>query len=281
MLRAGPFSDERVVSLINRRFVPFTFDLMPGALHDAAAKAFLVQRRPEFGGRMISNEPLMVVTPDGEIVGETIRYADTNGVLRLLQRALAKRKLLARPAPAEAQGTPLERARVHIDLLELDRARELLADQKGDEAQYLLGRIARFEQEFKRMERHFARVEAAHLADDLRMERAYEAWHARRYADLAKQLADFPAESNRAAEAAYYRGVALYLLGTKDEALATWKKLVETHDAGPWVYRADWSYTTVKGGGPGGVVMSGGPRTSLLGRIAYMGEPNPDLDGPD
>ena len=44
MLRAGPFSDERVTGLANRRFVPFFFDLsVRGAAGDPDARRFLVQ----------------------------------------------------------------------------------------------------------------------------------------------------------------------------------------------------------------------------------------------
>ena len=43
MLRAGPFSDERVIAFVNRRFVPFYFDLSNrGAAGDAAAREFVV-----------------------------------------------------------------------------------------------------------------------------------------------------------------------------------------------------------------------------------------------
>lgn len=278
MLRAGPFSDERIVRLVNRRFVPFAFDLFDGALADADAKRFVVERRRELGGQMVSNEPLFVVTPKGQIVGETIEYARTEAVLRLLRKALKDHPALDRPTEEEKRAaTPLERARIRIDLLDDEGAQKILAKEKGDEAAYLLGRMARRRGDFDAMERHFARVKDPALEDDLRVEGAYRFRH--RYAKLQKHLEGFPKKSDRYAEARYLTGLALFHSGKRKEAQAIWRDLIEKSPQGPWVYRADWAYTSSTKTRRGGAVFAGagGGGTTPLGRIGYMGMPNPDL----
>ena len=70
MLRAGPFSDERVVRLINRRFIPFYFDLSDrGFAGDPAARKFVVAARREMGGASVSTPQVLFMTPTGKVVG--------------------------------------------------------------------------------------------------------------------------------------------------------------------------------------------------------------------
>lgn len=68
MLRAGPFSDERIVRLANRRFVPFYFDLSNrGVAGDPAARKFVVKERKRLGGRSVPTPPVLFMSPDGEV----------------------------------------------------------------------------------------------------------------------------------------------------------------------------------------------------------------------
>lgn len=287
MLRAGPFSDERVRRLGNRRFVPFAFDLVEnGALADADASRFLVKRRPEFGGRIIRNEPLMILTPDGENLGETIRYDSTREVLRIMRRALRKRPEFNRAGPDEKEKeTAVERAQILIDLLDMQGARKVLEHEKEedrtDAAHYLLGHLARLRRDWEGMEVHLRKVRDKALAADVRMERAHRLWQEREYEELRAALADFPKQSHRYSEARYHLGLAHYHLGRRKEAMKIWKEMILSRPQDPWIYRADWAYTNIKDGVRGGRLITGaGTGNSPLGRIGYMGGRNPDLRGP-
>ncbi len=281
MLRAGPLSDERVIGLLNRRFVALYFDLSDrGAAADPAARKFVVAARPRLGGRAVPTPPLLIMTPDGKVVGETSNYSSTAQVLSMLLAALEDHPEYNKPSPAEqAAATPLERARIQLNLQDLEGARKTLARDQSAEAHYLLGHIARLQKRWGSMGKHFALVKDDSLKDDVRMERAYELWYAKKHKELAEHLKDFPKESNRYTEARYYQGLAAYHGGDKEQAQQLWEVTVKSCSQDPWIYRADWAYTGLKQG-PRTMVSSAGKRVSLLNRIGYMGRRNPDLQGP-
>lgn len=282
MLRAGPFSDERVVRLANRRFVPFYFDLSNrGFAGDPDARAFVVKRRPELGGRGVPTPPVLLMTPDGEVVGEVSNYASEDEVLRAMLAALKKRPEFDRPAPEEKAVTdPVARAEILLDLHDRKGALRALADAEGDRARYLEGHVFRLQGDWDAMEKALARVDDPDLADDVRMERAYRLWHAGDFAALRRRLQGFAKESNRYSEARYFEGLALFHLDRREAALATWRATIEACPEDPWVYRADWAFCGAQAE-PGRASFSArGPRTSCLNRIGYMGRRNPDLAGP-
>ena len=280
MLRAGPFSDERIVRLVNRRFVPFYFDLSTrGFAGDAAAREFVVAVKKELGNRQVPTPPVLFMTPDGELLGEQSNYATEEQMLASLLRVLKEHPEYNEPGEDEKRvASAVERARIAVDLQDFAAARKALAGQDG--AHYMLARLDRFENRWVAMEQHLAAVRDEALADDVRMERAYLLWHLRKYERLAKHLADFPKESNRFSEARYYEGLALFHAGRKDDALEVWESTVTGCSQDPWIYRADWAYCNLKREGGRGFFSSGGPRTSKLNRIGYMGRRNPDLKGP-
>lgn len=280
MLRAGPFSDERVVGLARRRFVCHYFDLdTGGAAGDADARRFVVLRRKELGGRSVPTPPVLLMTTDGQVVGEASNYADAETLLAAMQRALADHPELSRPSPEEeAAETPLERARIAFDLGRLDEAARLLEGQASDAARYLRGHVARWRGDDRAMEAAFEGLRGE-WADDVRIERAHRLWAKGEFEALRAALEDFPAGSDRASEASYHLGLALFHLGRRDEALALWKDTIEGCSEDPWIYRADWAYCGVVEGNQRGFSTLG-RRSSVLGRIGYMGRRNPDLDGP-
>lgn len=285
MLRAGPFSDERIIRLANRRFVPFYFDLADrGHAGDRDARRFVVARKKAYGGRSVPTPNLLLMNAEGELLGEVSNYASEDKVLAAMQRVLRRHPSYAAWGEAEKRAAPLAKARIRIDLLDYDGAREELKEIDGDEAHYLRGRLARFAQDWTAMNRHFARVEDATLADDVRMETAYRAWHGEDWQELRKMLEAFPETSNRYTEARYYEGLAHHHSGDVAKARQIWKSTIEGCAEDPWIYRADWAYCNAgqkRGGRRGRVVFSSNRKgDSLLGRIGYMGRRNPDLDGP-
>ncbi len=281
-MRAGPLSGERIIRLINRRFVPFYFDLSnSGAAGDAAARSFITTRRKELAGASVPTPPVLFITPEGEIVGEMSNYAPPDEFLAGMLAVLKKHPKYNRPGPEESKATTnLEKGKILLELQSLDEAARLLQSDGGEEAHYLLGQMARRRGDWEAMGRHFERVRRVDLSDDVRMEKAYRLWADRAFDPMDSWLEAVPPDSNRFVEAQYYRGLALFHQGKKDEAFSMWKRNVEEHPEGPWVYRSDWAYTEANQGRRSSFRTSD-RKTSILKRIGYMGQrPNADLQGP-
>lgn len=282
MLRAGPLSDARVIGLLNRRFVPLYFDLSDrGAAADPAARKFVVAARPNLGGRQVPTPPVLILTPEGKVLAETSNYGSTKQVLGMLVRVLKDHPEYNKPSAAEQAATSaMERARIQLDLQDLEGARKTLAREESEQAHYLLGHIARLQKRWGAMGKHLAQVKDAGLKDDARMERAYVLWHEKKYEELGVHLKDFPEQSNRYTEARYFQGLAAFHSGDKEQAQKLWETTVKSCSQDPWIYRADWAYTDLKQGRTR-MMSSAGERVSLLNRIGYMGRRNPDLQGPN
>lgn len=218
------------------------------------------------------------MTAKGKVLGHVSNYATEEQVLAVMLEVLKKHPQYDVAAREEASELdPLKRARILIDLQRHDQARQVLLKVDSAAAYFLLGRLARFDNDWETAEQMFARVADAKLADDVRMERAYRHWQDAKFELLVGHLKDFPKESDRYSEARYYEGLALFHLDKRDEAMQVWKSTITACSQDPWIYRADWAYTTIKRGGKRGVFSSAGPKNSLLGRIGYMGRSNPDL----
>jgi len=285
VLRAGPFSDERIVRRINRRFVPLYFDLDPGgALRDNKARAFVVKAKPELGRSAVGTPPVLVMTPDGDVLGEIDNYASEEAVLDALGDVLAAHPGWDEPSDEEQaiskSGSALERASLRFDLGDADGARALLEREGAPEAALLLAHLCRLAGEWDALEQALARVKGAAFADDVRVERAWGRLAAREFA-AAEKLADaVPRASRRHTEARYVSGLSRWHAGRKDDALATWRGVIESCAQDPWIYRADWACTQATESGARTGFSTADARASPLGRIGYMGRRNPDLDPP-
>ena len=292
MLRAGPLSDERVIRLINRRFVPIYFDLSDhGVMADRDARRFVVKANRVLGGGGVPTPNLMIMTPAGKVVTEVSNYGSTYQVLKGLMKALRKQPELDQPGPAEKDHKDdLVAADARIDLLDYDGARKILRkaaraskdETVVDQAHYRLGYLARMDRDWQAMEAHFGKIKDEHkmLANDMRMERAYQFWCEEEYEKLRDHLAQFPEGTNRYTEAMYHLGLAWYHLDDKKRAQKIWRGGIKSCSQDPWIYRADWAYTQSKEKGARRGFSSGQKKTSLLKRIGYMGRRNPDLSGP-
>ena len=282
MLRAGPFSDERVIRLANRRFTPFYFDLANhGVAGDPDAREFVVAQRSELGGRSVGTPPVLFMTAAGKVVDEISNYATAEQVLQKMLTVLKAHPELAKPSAAEAELESLiERAELAIDLCDYAGARKILASESGARAQYILGRLARFRRDWKAMKKHFDRVDDPKLESHVRMERAYRYWYERKFDKLAAALEGFKKGEPRYTEARYYFGLANFHLQAPKKAIEVWSKTVKSCSQDPWIYRADWAYCNAKSQGERQSFSTVGRRSSLLNRIGYMGNRNPDLAGP-
>lgn len=291
MLRAGPLSDERVIRLINQRFVPFYFDLSNhGVMADPAARKFVVKANRRLGGQGVPTPNLMIMTPAGKVVGEVSNYGTTAQILEGLLRALDEHPQFDRPSEVEKNHCDdVMAAEIKIDLLDYDGATRILntlvenrkmPPEVRGHAHYLLGRLARMDRDWQRMDAHFGKVAVKDLANDVRMERAYRFWYEEDYEQLRDHLDQFPKDSSRFTEAAYHLGLAQYHLGKKKQARKTWGACIKSCTQDPWIYRADWAHTQSKEPGGRGAFSTADKRHSLLNRIGYMGRRNPDLSGP-
>ncbi len=96
-MRAGCFAEDRVIDLINRRFVPFYYCTGgPGLGQDDAAREFVGEK---------TDNPwafLAVFDEEGQILGESALYADKDETFEFLRRTLGKHPGADRPSTAEA-----------------------------------------------------------------------------------------------------------------------------------------------------------------------------------
>lgn len=259
----------------------FYFDLSDdGAAGDPDARAFVLKLKKELGGNGVPPPNVLLVTPDGVLVGEAGNFASSDDVYAAMKKALKDHPEFALASDAEkAAATPLEKARIAFDLGKRKTAAGLLSNPETEEEWLFLAHIQRWREKWTEMEAALSHVKRADLLDDARMEQAWRSWREAKYEALRDALADFPAESNRSTEARYFGALALYHLGEKKAALKLWKALAKATEEDPWVYRADWAYMTVKQAGKTSF-SSGDEDRSPLGRIGYLGRNNPDLEGP-
>jgi len=136
VLRAGPFSDERIIRLANRRFIPFYFDLSNrGVAGDPDARKFVVAKRKELGGRAVPTPPVLFMSPDGEVLGEVSNYASSNKVLKAMLKVLEENPRFNKPSEAEKNAeSAVAKARIRIDLQDYKGAKKLLEKEESDPA---------------------------------------------------------------------------------------------------------------------------------------------------
>lgn len=264
--------------LANRRFVPFYFDLNEhGAAGDGDARKFVVAAKPELAGQSVSPPDVSLHDAEGRILGSVSNFADADAYLKEMIRVLKGIPGALVLDEEERKAPPLEQAEAWMDLLDYDAASALLEGIVGQapdsRASFLLGRIARLRGDREGMERRLAEVKDGALGNDVRMERARALWDAREFEALREALQEL-----KGSEARYLEGLALFHLGKREEALKAWKEAVLGHPQDPWVYRADWAYSSVLQAGKAGF-STADARVSLLGRIGYLGGSPPDLLG--
>ena len=263
---------------MNRRFIPFHFDLSPrGYLGDKAASKWVAEHLPEFARSSVQTPPVVFVTPEGKIIDRVSNYAPTETMIAKMQKVLKTNKEYNQFSPAESALQGIEKARLLIDLQRYDEAAKEIANDSSQQAQYLLGFLSRLKNDWPTAEKHFTKVTQAKWLDDVRMERAYRHWHTHDYPGLSKALVNFPSKSNRFSEAKYFEGLAFFHQGEKDKAKQVWKQLVNSSKEDRWVYRADWAYFETGNKKQVRSFSTANGGSTPLGRIGYMGNKHPDL----
>ena len=281
MLRSGPFSDERIIGLLNARFVPFYFDLGPGSpAGDDDAKEFVIAVKQGLGGRSVPTPPVLLMTPEGELLAEISNYASEEKMLGALRDVLKKHPEFAQPREGEQELPRLERARIAHWLGDDGAARALLERDRSPEESLFLAQVARRAGELDEAVKALGELDPESHAADLSVERGLIALRRGKYEEMCEAVEAYPTEGARAAEAQYLLGLAQFHLGDPKVARSTWSELVERFGENRWSYRADWAYsqTTDTGLAKRKSSFSTAGSKSLLGRHGYMGRQNPDLE---
>ena len=263
---------------MNRRFIPFHFDLNPGSyLGDAEATKWVKKNLPEFSGKSVATPPVVFVTPDGEIVGKVSNYAPTETLIEQMHQVLNANPKFNQWSAAEEKLTDIEKAQMLVDLQKYEEAAKTIAGDSSEPAQYLLGHLYRVRGDWELAETFLAKVKDNNLLDDVRMERAHRFWSANDFVGLRKALEDFPTESNRYTEARYFEGLALYHQEQTSQAKKIWNDLIKSSKEDRWIYRADWAHSEAGQTKRRTSFSSSGGGSTPLGRIGYMGASHPDL----
>jgi tetratricopeptide (TPR) repeat protein len=218
-MRAGAFSDERVIALMNRRFVPYYFNRSgKGEGGNAAASAFT---------RGKTKNPyayFAAFSPDGEYLGESELYATKDEVLAWLSKLLEDHPEYGKPAPGEERAEGLAAARVLEETGRFAEARERYAALGSplDEA-----RLARYAKDWAAHDAALGRIEAK---DQVAAEKGLRLAAERKWTDaravLEEALRAHP-ESARRAEMRFSLGVSCWFLEDREWAKFHWMWVVE------------------------------------------------------
>lgn len=218
-MRAGAFSDERVIALLNRRFVPYYFNRSGmGEGGNAEASKFTTGR---------TKNPyayFAAFAPDGTYLGESELYATKDEVLLWLSKLLKDHPECDKPTAEETRAEGIAAARLLEETGRFAEAREKYAAIGAplDEA-----RLARYARDWEAHDAALAKVDAA---DQVAAERGLRLVAERKWADarplLEKALRAHP-ESARRAEMRFALGVSCWFLEDRDWAKFHWMWVVE------------------------------------------------------
>ena len=225
-MRAGAFSESRVIEILNRRFVPFYYNTGgPGQGRDEEAAAFVKGK--------VKNRwaHFSAWTPEGEYLGESDVYADKNQAFEFLTALLRARPEFDAMTPEEAaiaSGGAGPAAALFEALGEYDRA-VAAYERLGELREARLGRarIARYRKDWEGQEKALQGLERD---AEVTLEHGYRLIAGKKYAEaraLLEPAVSKHRESPRLAEFRFYAGVACWFLGEKDRANAHWCWVVE------------------------------------------------------
>lgn len=251
-MRAGAFTEMRVIDLLNQRFVPFYFNTGgPGLGRDPAAEAFVKDKMKN------PFAYLAAFTPSGELLGTTEVYADKDDVFEFLKDLLDRHPEFATPTNDEFTIIAAADSNDPVSVLKAAKLHEVLGDYGSAEPLYrkilgtsgslslhndsyrALARIARYQKEWDSLESILQEVEKSDtkgVEGDVVMERAYALMDAKKHMDVRKLLesaiAEHP-ESDRIAEFRFYAGVAAFFLDDTEHAYHHWCWVVENLPENP------------------------------------------------
>lgn len=278
-LRAVSLVDSRVVNFINRRFVPYYFDMdKMGSQYDENASKLAINLHPELGYfSAMPTPPLLLMTPERKMLGYVSNFLGPDELMKRIGEILDENsdyKMLN--ADERAIQDPVKKARVYYELRQLDKAMELLDQQSNSEAYYLRGLIAREQQDWPQMKASFKMVTEQSRMDDIDIEIGIRYWTIKNYEGLKAKFATIRKDHPRYQEAMYYLGLAYFLTNDPDRCMEIWEQAIETDRKSAWAFRLDWSLGLAKLG-PDQFITAYQSLPSVLGRKYMSPDGNPDM----
>jgi tetratricopeptide (TPR) repeat protein len=256
VFRGGALAERRVIDLINRRFVPFFYNVGKGGCgYDADAASFIHEFTSEFEGNAVAPPPIFLASPEHKLLGQLDNFVHQDEFFTGLLKVLRENPDFNKPTDAERAAleagesetaTVAQRqlaARIQEELGEYKAARKLyaavaeatdIATQDSVSAALALARIERYSKNWKLAETRLdlldknwsdAKSRPTTLNSELAMERAYSLLAAKSYDAARKLLVDAIKASpshDRVPEMHYYAGLASYKLKRKEWASFHW-----------------------------------------------------------
>jgi len=266
--RAMSFVDSRVVDLLNRRFVPYYYDMDSlGELYDDEATKLAMQLYPDL--RYLSSmptPPLLFMTPEKKFLGYASNFLSGQELLEKLVQILDENPYYGQLSQAEKnQEDPIKKARTFLELRRLDDALETLEGQESSEAWFLRACIAREQQEWLEMKTAITRITDADLLDAITVENLLRHWNSKNLEAIKVKAAEVKPQNPRYQEAMYYLGLAHFHSGDSNRALEIWENAIQTNPKSAWACRLDLTRGLVKLN-PNVYLSSRDKIPSLLGR---------------
>lgn len=247
--RAMSFVDSRVVGLLNRRFVPYYYDMdVAGELYDDEATKLAMQLYPDL--RYLSSmptPPLLFMTPEKKFLGYASNFLSGQELLEKLVQILDDNPFYGQLTQAEKDlEDPLKKARALIELRRLESALETLEGQESSEAWFLRACIAREQQEWLNMKNAITRITDKDLLAEIKVENLIRHWNSKNLDAIRMKGAEVKANNPRYQEAMYYLGLAYFHSGDSVRALDIWENAIQANPKNAWAFRLDLTRGLVK-----------------------------------
>ncbi len=278
--RAISFVDSRVVDLLNQRFVPYYFDMdSAGDLYDATATQLAMELYPDL--RYLSSmptPPLLFMTPQKKFLGYASNFLSGQELLEKMIAILDENPIYGQLTAAErALEDPLQKARLLLELRQLDAAMETLEGQETSEAWFLRARIAREQGEWLSMKNSIKMITEKKYLQEIEVENILRYWAVQNLEAIKMKAVDIDNENPRFQEAMYYLGLALFHSNDVDQAIEVWQKAIQANPESAWANRLDLTQGLARLD-PGTYLSSRDTIPSVLNRVYLCPNGNDDLN---
>lgn len=241
-MRGGPLSEKRIINLVNRRFIPFFFNVgKNGEGYDDDAKKFIARFDKRFSSSTVPTPPVWVVTGDGKLLGTINNYMVKEKFFSALQEIMKKHpkyfeenqeeKDLLKQAEDTKDGNILFKAGQITEELGLyDKAKSYFKQAENIEgfkskSSLELAKISRYEMNWDDAEKYRKLVVDKDYEAEVCMEEAHHLLSKKNYKEckelLVKTIKKFPL-SKRLGEMHFYAGVSCFFLKESDWANFHW-----------------------------------------------------------
>ncbi|MCZ6688287.1 MAG: hypothetical protein O7H41_01655 [Planctomycetota bacterium] len=231
---SGAFMDPYIVDLVRERYVALRFE--------QGMEAPFTSQDSYGMGPFTLGTSLLLVTPKGNVVGDTFGM-ETTALHIFLVETLAKfPKFTGKSVPRRLKGADL--AEWHLRRGEYDEAGKILESPLTAREHRLrasLMRRLRMGVEALAALEECRKAEEGEARADLSVEESVVLLRMGRFSDAQDKLTrftdDYP-DSAKAPEALYWLGACRLRRSGTEEAESVWRNLIELHEESPWAWRA-------------------------------------------